>query len=172
MNNCSASFQIFAIISIVRFNHINKVEDIVLNFYRMISSAYDMKVEKKAEGECCIVHSNIVKDEFNNFAYFPSHKGYKKHQNEARQDLQDLDRKGAIYFQSARNENINEIMAKVKNNRLLFHDVWMKLKNGYNPQFKKCLLENVIYKKAEMKDYENLLYVFKEGFRIDSGNEK
>ena len=103
----------------------------MLNFYRMISSAYDMKVEKKAEGECCIVHSNIVKDEFNNFAYFPSHKGYKKHQNEARQDLQDLDRKGAIYFQSARNENINEIMAKV-----------------------------------------NLLYVFKEGFRIDSGNEK
>lgn len=162
---------ISAIISIIRLDCLNKIKDIVLHFYKTIRPTYEMTVEKKGNDEYYTIYSKIVNDEYNNFAYFDSLDNLEENICNANKEMIALDRRPAIYLQSKDNENINQIMGYVKGHKLLFHDTWMKLKNGYNTHPKKCLLENVVYKKAGVNDYDDAVKVFKEGFVNVSGND-
>lgn len=153
---------ISSVLAFVKFNVKNKIKNVVKAFYGAISKMYDINIEEK-DGYALIV-SKAVDDVYNNFALVDSIKDFKKIKRKLGKDLEKNAGKKAVYFHCANNENVNAIISLAQKNKLLFHDVWMKLRTGFNPNSKKCLLENVEYKKCDEKNKKEIIKLFDKGF--------
>lgn len=155
--------------ALIKFDYLNKINDLVEHFYSTIAPTYEMQIKKNGNVEYFI--SSNINDEYNNFCYLKSPEDFEQNVQEIKKEFELVERKPVVYFQSIENSNINEIMAFSKSHKLLFHDCWMKLKTGYQSKTKKCLLENVIFRPANEDDAQALLYVFNAGFVDCSENE-
>lgn len=155
-------------ISIIRYDIKGRIDDIVTYFYQTIAPFHKTRVENR--GEYVTVISESVSDVFNNFVYIKNPLEYKKYLDEAKKIMFENDKKPAIYFQSKNNENIQFIIETSRENILLFRDVWMKLRDGYNTIKKKTpLISNVICKEVDEKYKDDIIYLFKEGFIRSQG---
>lgn len=155
-------------ISIIRYDIKGRIDDIVTYFYQTIAPFHKTRVEDR--GEYVTVISESVSDVFNNFVYIKNPLEYKKYLDEAKKIMFENDKKPAIYFQSKNNENIQFIIETSRENILLFRDVWMKLRDGYNTIKKKTpLISNVTCKEVDEKYKDDIIYLFKEGFIRSQG---
>ncbi len=154
-------------ISIYKYDIKSNIKDIITDFYGTIAFSYDMTLTDK--DKYTLIYSGQVHDVYNNFAYFPSPIGFEEKIEEIQSSMKDIKRKPCAYFQSVNNENIHYIINQTKTHKLLFHDVWMKLISGYNTKSKKCLLENVTFRRCNEKDKDEIVDVFTRGFINSTG---
>lgn len=159
---------ITSIISIVKYDVKNKISDIVIFFYSTIAPFYRITIDEN-EQRAAIV-SQAIDDEFNNFVYVKNPLEYKKQISFVKKTMKENNRKPAMYFQSKDNNNIQFIMETSREYKLLFRDVWMKLRDGANTVIKKCLLDNLTVKEVDEKYKKDIIYIFKEGFIHQSGD--
>ena len=153
---------VFSILVIIKYDIKNKIDNVVLDFYTTISKTYEIDI--KDNENYISVFSNKIKDVFNNFIYVKNPLEYKKDIEIYENYLIELNRKPAIYFESVDNENIQTIMEIANKNVMLYHDVWMKLRTGYNTRHKKCLLENLEFKECDATYKKDILHLFDKGF--------
>lgn len=159
---------ISSFISIVKFDIKNKIDDIVIYFYNTISNFYKIQVEED-EDKATII-SFAVKDVFNNFVYVKNPLNYKQYLNYTNKTMISNKRIPAIYFQSINNDNIQFIIETARENKLLFRDVWMKLRDGVNLKTKKCLLKNITIKPVDINYKKEIITIFQKGFVHQNGD--
>ena len=153
---------ISSIIAFVKYNVINKIDNIVLTFYQAISNMYEINIEKKSN--YYTLYSNKIDDVYNNFILVEDFSNLKNIKRKILNTTRKLNKKAAIYIEAKQDDEIGYIMEFARKNKLLYHDVWMKLRTGYNPDNKKCLLNDVEYRSCSEKDKKDIIKIFDKGF--------
>ena len=148
--------------SFIKYDIKNKIKNVILAFYQTISKMYDIKI--KENKNFSFITSELIDDEYNNFALIKDVNNYNNSKNIAVKYLTQNKLIPAIYFESKGNENIHAIMDIVRKNKLLYHDVWMKLRTGHNMCNKKCLLENLKCHVCDNNDKKEIINIFDKGF--------
>lgn len=151
-----------SITTFIHYNVKNRIDNIVLSFYMALSKMYDIKIEKK--NNYYNIFSDSISDSYNNFVLLENPSDLKKLKNKIYKSFQKRNLQPATYLLTKDNENINYIVDNVNKNKLLFHDVWMKLRSGYNPNSKKCLLGNLEFKRCDHTNKDEIIKVFDKGF--------
>lgn len=151
------------IYAIYKYNFVNKIDNIVINFYSTIKDSYYITLKENAN--YCLISSGLIKDSFNNFVFVKDAKHFSE--IECEEFFKELENDGklkAVYFYSENNENLDYIYTINKNRQLLYHDVWMKLKTGYTTMHRKPLLKNLSFRKGTYEDGKEIIEIFDAGF--------
>lgn len=153
---------IASFVSFIRYDVINKIDNIVLTFYKTISEMYKTKVRENSKYTQII--SQYIDDVYNNFIYVSKIEDFKEVVQQTNEQWLQVNRTPAYYVKTQNRENMHKIMDVIRENKLLYHDVWMKLRSGYNTNFKHCMLENVICKPCGEKEKKDIIHIFDAGF--------
>ena len=153
-----------AVIAIYKYSYKDRIKDIVFDFYSTISDSYDITLTNKEK--YALVHSKAIADPYNNFAYLLGGgvTDFQAIAQGAARDIASCKRVPAIYIRNEKYEEIPNIMETIKENKLLYQDVWMMLHGGQNLQYKSCLIPEVQYRKADENDTDALVNLFVAGF--------
>ncbi len=153
---------ISSVVTYIHYNIKNKIDNIVLAFYQAIAPMFDINICN--EENCFCIFSKTIVDSYNNFILIDNVKKLKINKQKLNRYFKKYGMSQIIYLPTQNNDNIEYIMDLSRKNELLFHDVWMKLRTGYNPYIKKCLLKNVEFKQCNDKNKKDIIKVFDKGF--------
>lgn len=154
---------VYNIVQIYNYDIKNKIKDVILSFYSTIAPSYHMTIENK--NNYYVINSKSISDEFNNFVYLKNLNNYKPETiNNAQLEMKTFGRRELMYLPSFNSNDINKVIDITKKHPVIFHDVWMKLRSGYNTKYKHCLLQNVTFKECNEKEAKDILEVFDAGF--------
>ncbi len=157
---------ISVVMSLVKYSKVTKSYNIIAQrFFKANEGLWGSFVEEKEYYD--FVASNIDKSSYFNFGIIKNHKNLKQCIEDIKQDCSKAKVKHVAYLpfdNKTYDSNTSDAYMLNMFFPVEFHDVWMKLINGFNLNNTKCKIKDVEYKKIDKTSLKDLSDVYLKGY--------
>lgn len=153
-------------VSLIKYAKVTKTYNVVAQrFFKANEGLWGSVIEEK---ECYdLVTSKIDKSSYYNFGIIKNHKNLEQCIQDIKKDCTNAKVKHVVYLPfDNKSYDVNTSNAHMLNMffPIEFHDVWMKLIDGFNLNNTKCKIQDVVFKQIDKTSLKDLSEIYLRGY--------